>query len=105
MDHENKVARYEYSDGPPGASKVRIILYVAADIFTAFLSELIFWPIESYATERVERVGTAHYRGTTLVEWSITRGNGELLTYVNSDEAGSDESSQLLVPETSPPSS
>jgi len=37
-------ARYEYSNGPPAWSKLRRLVYVAGDITTLFLSELILWP-------------------------------------------------------------
>jgi len=37
---------YEYVNGSDGASKIRILLYVAGDLFTLCLSELIFWPAE-----------------------------------------------------------
>lgn len=37
---------FEFMDGYHPASKTRIILYIAGDVFTACLSELIFWPIE-----------------------------------------------------------
>jgi|GEM_PF-1177132 len=38
---------YEFTDGHHGASKIRIIPYIAAGIFTAGLSEIVFYPIES----------------------------------------------------------
>lgn len=37
---------YEFVDGSHSASKLRILGYIAGDIFTAGLSELIFWPLE-----------------------------------------------------------
>ncbi len=70
--------RYEYSDGVPGGAKVRILPYVAADIFSAFLSEIIFWPIEVHATGRIKRVGQAHYDAQNkLVTWNVSRTSGE----------------------------
>jgi|GEM_PF-4704690 len=44
--------RYQYSDGVHLGSKARILLYLAGDFFTLFLSELIFWPLE-LAVEQV----------------------------------------------------
>lgn len=37
---------HEFTDGYSGASKIRVLLYIAGDVFTLGLSELIFWPIE-----------------------------------------------------------
>lgn len=37
---------HEYIDGNPQESKARIVLYVAGDIFTLGIAELLFWPIE-----------------------------------------------------------
>ena len=37
---------FEFIDGNHGASKLRVIPYVAADIFTLGLAELILWPME-----------------------------------------------------------
>ncbi len=67
-------ARYEYSDGPPSWAKGRAILYIAADAFTLFLSELIFWPIELYAKDRIKRVAVAQYStDNRLAAWSVRR--------------------------------
>ena len=74
-----RVVRYEYADGPPGGTKVRSLLYVAGDLFTFFLSELVFWPIELYANERIQRVAIAQYDDNELVDWRIERSNGRML--------------------------
>lgn len=75
-----RVAKYDYSDGPPGASKIRVLPYFAGDFFTLFLSEVIFWPIESHAKDRIKRVGTAHYDANgVLEEWQVSRTDGEVL--------------------------
>ena len=42
-----KVDHYEFFDGYDSASKARIIPYIAGDLFTIGLAELIFWPIEA----------------------------------------------------------
>ena len=60
--------RYQYSDGAHQGSKVRIILYIAADIFTLFLSELIFWPIELVVKQDAERTGEAEYGETNRLD-------------------------------------
>lgn len=42
-----KTDSFDFLDGYNTASKARIILYLAGDIFTIGLAELIFWPIEA----------------------------------------------------------
>lgn len=37
---------FEFQSGMHGASKTRVILYIAGDIITLGLAEVIFWPIE-----------------------------------------------------------
>ena len=37
---------YEFIDGNHGAAKMRIIPYIAADLYTAGLAELVLWPLE-----------------------------------------------------------
>lgn len=77
-ERDGVTARYEYSDGPPQATKGRVIVYIAADLFTAFLSELVFWPIEVYATNRTKRVGSASYDSNNrLAMFTVTRADGE----------------------------
>lgn len=79
-DGDGITARYRYQDGPPEASKGRVVLYLAGDVFTLFLSELVFWPIEAYASRQTERVATARYdAGNELVAWSVDRSSGERL--------------------------
>lgn len=75
-----KTVRYEYGSGPHSASKARIVLYLAGDVFTLFLSELIFWPIEAYASGRADRVATAYYDSENILEmWTIARPGGDVL--------------------------
>jgi len=74
------MVRFDYGNGPHQASKGRIVLYIAGDIFTLFLSELIFWPIELYAKGRTERVATAYFDQTNhLRMWTVARPGGEIL--------------------------
>jgi hypothetical protein len=37
---------FEFQSGMHGASKARVILYIAGDLVTLGLAELIFWPLE-----------------------------------------------------------
>lgn len=79
-DGGGTTARYQYKDGPHEASKGRVVLYIAGDVFTLFLSELVFWPIEAYASKQTQRIATAHYdESNMLVGWSIDRPGGERL--------------------------
>jgi len=81
--------RYEYSDGPHQASKVRALVYIAGDVFTLFLTEIVFWPIELYASSEIERVATAEYDDDfTLHEWRVTEGDGDLVEVSYLDEDG-----------------
>lgn len=43
---DSKIDVHEFVNGSPGATKARIMLYIAGDLFTAGLSELVFWPLE-----------------------------------------------------------
>ena len=53
---------------------------MAGDVFTLFLSELIFWPIEAYAKSRTKRIGTAYYGSSNrILSWSVSRPGGEEL--------------------------
>ena len=45
---------FEFIDGNPEASKARIILYLAGDLFTLTLAELIFWPLEMATLQGTE---------------------------------------------------
>jgi len=70
-------ARYEYPDGPPAWSKLRSLIYVGGDLFTLFLSELIFWPIELHARGQIQRVAVAEYSADNkLASWTVRRQRG-----------------------------
>lgn len=70
--------RYLYKSGPHQGSKARVILYIAGDIFTLFLTEFIFWPIEAYASNQTTRVATAHYdQNNVLIGFFVNRGAGD----------------------------
>jgi hypothetical protein len=51
MTNGEKTDVFEFIDGYPGASKLRVILYAAADVVTLSLAELILWPLESAALD------------------------------------------------------
>lgn len=41
-----KIDVHEFVDGSNEATKARIVLYIAGDLFTIGLAELVFWPVE-----------------------------------------------------------
>ena len=67
--------RYQYSDGVHQESKARILLYLARDFFTLFLSGLIFWPLE-LAVEQA---------ASTSCFWSCSDGTPALASEVNAN--------------------
>ena len=70
-------------------------MYVAGDVFTVFLSELIFWPIELYADKQIRRVGTAQYdHENLLVGWEVSRAGGEVLARQSSPSGPESASSE-----------
>jgi outer membrane protein assembly factor BamE (lipoprotein component of BamABCDE complex) len=56
-----KVDTFEFVDGYQAASKARIILYLAGDVFTIGLAELIFWPLEANVFDGKQCRGTVSY--------------------------------------------
>jgi len=52
---------FHFIDGYPKASKSRVILYIAGDIFTLGLAELVFWPLEMAVLEGDEGVAVVTY--------------------------------------------
>ena len=77
---ERTHARYEYEDGPHQATKLRVLIYLAGDVFTLFLSEVIFWPIELVIKSNIARVGNADYdEYSQLLAWKVKDRKGKLL--------------------------
>ena len=50
---------FEFSSGMHQASKVRVVLYLAADVFTLTLAELLLWPLEMTLLESATCTGIA----------------------------------------------
>jgi hypothetical protein len=44
--NDTRIDVHEFVDGSNSATKARILVYIAGDLFTAGLSELVFWPVE-----------------------------------------------------------
>ena len=58
---DQRIDTFEFVDGLHGASKLRILFYVAGDLFTAGLAEVIFWPLEANAFDGKQCRGTVTY--------------------------------------------
>ena len=44
--NNTRIDVHEFVDGSDSATKARIVLYIAGDVFTIGLAELVFWPME-----------------------------------------------------------
>jgi hypothetical protein len=64
---------FEFSSGMHQASKVRVVLYLAADVFTLTLAELLLWPLEMTLLESATCTGIATYDLNLKVQsWMVT---------------------------------
>jgi len=64
---------FEFQSGLHQATKVRGVLYLAADVFTLTLAELVLWPVEMTILESATCTGIATYDGRLKVEsWMVT---------------------------------
>jgi hypothetical protein len=71
---------YEYVNGSEGASKIRILLYIAGDLFTMCLSELIFWPAElAFGQGTDERAVAIYGQDEKARQIRITKKDGTVL--------------------------
>lgn len=68
---------FEFESGFHSASKVRIIPYLAADLVTLGLAELILWPLEMTLMDKAKCIGTATYDPTQNVSaWTVNKKAG-----------------------------
>ena len=76
--HGNKMDMFEFQSGAHQASKARAIPYLAADVFTLGLAELILWPIEMTAFEATTCHGMATYNAQQkVIAWQATTKAGQ----------------------------
>jgi hypothetical protein len=69
---------FEFQSGLHQASKARVILYLAADVFTLGLAELILWPMELTVMERATCMGIATYDHSQRAEsWVVSKKSSE----------------------------
>lgn len=79
-NNEVKTDLFEFTDGYGTASKSRVILYIAGDVFTLTLAELIFWPLEENAFDGKQCRGRVVYdRNDKVIDYEIVGKNGEKL--------------------------
>jgi len=70
----NKLDVFQFQSGFHEASKIRALPYLAADIFTLSLAELVLWPIELTALESATCTGAATYDpNLRVVSWIVNR--------------------------------
>ena len=68
---------FEFYSGLNSGSKARVILYLAADVFTLTLAELILWPMELTVMEKAVCQGYAIYDAShKVVEWKVSQQDG-----------------------------
>ena len=74
--HGNKQDVFQFPSGFHQASKIRALPYLAADVFTLSLAELILWPIELTAMEMATCSAAATYDANMRVTtWTVSRKN------------------------------
>jgi hypothetical protein len=64
---DQKIDTFEFLDGVHGASKARVLLYLAGDVFTAGLAEVIFTPLEANAFDGKRCRGIVSYNANNHV--------------------------------------
>lgn len=69
---------FQFQSGAHPASKARAIPYLAADVFTLGLAELLLWPLELTALEAATCQGVATYDSHLKVSaWSVAPKAGQ----------------------------
>lgn len=72
-----KMDVFEFQSGFHQASKSRALLYLAADVFTLTLAEIIFWPLELTALDASTCTSIATYDQNYKVQsWSMKKKDG-----------------------------
>lgn len=91
-DHE-RTDMHEYIDGNPQESKARILLYVAGDLFTLGLAELIFWPLELSMLQGAEgRAVISYDRGGIAKNVFLTKMDGSPRSTTQSQQIEKEDS-------------
>jgi len=66
---------FEFTDGYNAASKSRVILYAAGDLFTLGTAEIVFWPLEWGLLQGEKMRGIVAYDGESRVNSYIFTAN------------------------------
>src|SRR5262245_34895432 len=75
---------YEYVNGSVGASKLRILPYLAGDLLTFGIAELVFWPAElAWGQGSEERAVASYDRDDRVRQIRITKRDGTLLADIH----------------------
>jgi hypothetical protein len=75
--HGNKQDYFEFQSGMHPATKARAILYLAGDVFTIGLAELIFWPLELSALKENTCTAQATYdKDLKIDSWNVGKKSG-----------------------------
>lgn len=68
---------FEFQSGMHGASKTRVILYIAGDLVTLGLAELLFWPLELTLMKSATCTAHAMYDSSLKAEtWNLKQKEG-----------------------------
>jgi len=79
---DGRIDMYEFTDGNHGATKFRIVPYIAADVFTLSLAELILWPLELSVLQGSEGRAVVTYDSKDIASGvKVTKRNGEPWDY------------------------
>lgn len=74
----NKLDVFQFQSGLHHASKIRALPYLAADVVTLTLAELILWPLETTALDATTCTGTATYDINSKVQsWYVRPKSGD----------------------------
>lgn len=67
---------FEFQSGMHQGAKARVILYLAADVFTLALAEVVLWPLELTLMEAATCVGMATYSADMkALSWYVKNKN------------------------------
>jgi hypothetical protein len=79
---------FEFTDGHHPATKARILFYLAGDIFSVGLGELIFWPLEELALDGSFGLADVDFDRNNDVQKIVVKGRSGDLWYADPKPAG-----------------
>lgn len=90
---------FEFTDGNHGATKLRIVPYIAADVITASLAELILWPLELSVLQGSEGRAVVTYDPKDIATGvKVTKRNGEPWDYGDTPPPSSNQQHAKIGP-------